>query len=531
MELFKEHKSKAWVYKYIPKSIDDLIINKTIITNIIKWLDTYNNKKSVSDNKINLSDSDLITENDDLNNSDNLDNDLSDINILLKSNVVNNKSCMVIHGPHGTGKTVLITTILKNKNYKINVINFNKINSIKNNNDYIDKIFNSTDAYEMMLNLNDKRKKVLLIDNIESLSSPNERNFIINLIKKNNTELKFPIIFISNNKHNKLINFIKKMSYCIELNTPSIDMMKSILYNICYNEKIKLDESDGDKIIDTLISVSKRDFRFLINNLEMIKDIFKNRVIDYQDILNFIKNIKTKDQDLALYDAAKKLFYNYENIENTIRIFEIEKILLPLMIQQYYIDLLKNKKNNADKINKISDTLSKGDIIENYIYEHNIYDIRDAQAYYQCIYPSFILSNTLNPNNNDATDYTIKYDFPEDLNKTSIRHINYTKNIVSSNKIFTNMGINDYLYLNKIMNGIIKTDNFEECNDILKDYNCDILTFESSLKINKIFGNKFTISTKTRKKILQNCDNIADIKIIKPSKKIKKNKKRIKNIF
>ena len=81
------------------------------------------------------------------------------------------------------------------------------------------------------------------------------------------------------------------------------------------------------------------------------------------------------------------------------------------------------------------------------------------------------------------------------------------------------------------MNGIIKTDNFEECNSILKDYSCDILTLESSLKINKIFGNKFTISTKTRKKILQNCDNITEIKQSIKTKKIKKSKKRIKNNF
>jgi hypothetical protein len=530
MELLKESISKAWIYKYMPKSINDLVINKSTINNITNWLDTYNNKK----NNITLTnDSEFDNISDIIDDDTNIDGDTVDDNNfqINQKNIINNKSCMIIYGSHGIGKTVLMINILKNKNYKINTINFNKINTIKNINDYIDKIFNYDDIYNIMLNINDKRKKVLLIDNIESLSSPNEKNFVINIIKKNNNELKFPIIFISNNKHNKIINFIKKMSYCIEVNLPSIDSMKHILYNVCYNEKIKFDATDGDKIVDTIIASSKRDFRFLINNLEMLKDIYKNKIIDYQDILNFIKNIKSKDQDLALYDASKKLFYNYENIESTIRIFEIEKILLPLMIQQYYIDLLKNKKNNCEKINRISDTLSKGDIVENYIYEHNIYDIRDAQAYYQCIYPSYILSNTLNPSHNDATDYSIKYDFPEDLNKTSIRHINYTKNIVASNKIFTNMGINDYLYLNKIMNGIIKTDNFEECNSILKDYSCDILTLESSLKINKIFGNKFTISTKTRKKILQNCDNITEIKQTIKTKKIKKSKKRIKNIF
>ena len=85
---------------------------------------------------------------------------------------------------------------------------------------------------------------------------------------------------------------------------------------------------------------------------------------------------------------------------------------------------------NFNTIKTIANSLSKGDIIENYIYEYNVYDIRDTQAYFQCVFPSYVLTKTLNPNKLPIDKFNSYFSFPLDLNKTSIKHINYSKNII-----------------------------------------------------------------------------------------------------
>ena len=227
-----------------------------------------------------------------------------------------------------------------------------------------------------------------------------------------------------------------------------------------------------------------------------------------------------KDIDYHIFDGAQKLFFGYDNIDNVIRLFETEKTAIPLMIQQHYVDHLKN--NDIAITNKISNSIACGDIIENYVYENNIYDIRDIQAFYECIYPSYILTNKLNPKKINYNQFNGYFTYPNDLNKTSIRHINYTKNIYPSNKIFKNMNINDFLYLNKIIRNILFSQSSNKCNEYFENYKCPINIFESLLKIDKISGNKYTLTTKIKKKILSECINI--ININKDNEKNKKNK-------
>lgn len=499
--------------KYFPKSIKDLVVNETKISMISNWLDLYdaNTKKYKNIKKryriTNIDDDDDITEIEIQNKKDN--------------NISHDKSCSIIIGPHGSGKTSMIMTILEQKKYNINFINFEKINKIDNVEDFINKISNN-DICTLMLNKNKNNKKAIVIDNVENIITTNEKNFVTNLIKFNEHNWLCPIIFICNDTHNKIINFIKKTAYKIILLYPSNESMSTVFYKIALKEKLKF---KTEHICAKLIKHSDNDLRFLLSILEAIKNIYNNKVFDQNDLDNFIITRKMKDQDLSIFNATKKLLYTYETVDEIIRIFETEKIIVPLMIQQHYVNLLQGRDFNL--IKKISNSLSKGDITENYIYEHNAYDIRDTQAFFQCINPSFILSNTLNSKKNPIENFNPNLKYPIDLNKTSIKRINYTKNILPANVHFKNMKLNDYMYFNKIIYGLIKSEQYDEINNLIKEYNIDITIIESILKINKLTGDKFSISTKIKKILEKSCNNLVVIKQ-KPvlNKKIKfKNKK------
>jgi hypothetical protein len=499
--------------KYFPKKIEDLVVNETKILMLNKWLDLYDTNTQKYKNtkrryRLTLDiDDEEISETDIQNKKDN--------------NISHDKSCSIIIGPHGSGKTSMVMTILEEKKYHINVINFEKINKIDNIEDFINRISNN-DIYSIMLNKDKNNKKAIVIDNVENIITTNEKTFVTNLLKFNEHNWLCPIIFICNDTHNKIINFIKKMAYKIILYYPSIDNMSAVFYKIASKEKLKFENED---VCNKLIKQSDYDLRFCISILEAIKNIYNNKTFSQNDLDNFITTRKMKDQDLSIFNATKKLLYTNESIDEIIRIFETEKIIIPLMIQQHYINLLHNKDFNL--IKQISNSLSKGDVIENYIYEHNAYDIRDTQAFFQCINPSYILSNALNSKKNPIENFNPNLKYPIDLNKTSIKRINYTKNILPANAHFKNMKLNDYMYFNKIIYGLIKSEQYDEINELIKEYNIDISIIESVLKINKLTGDKFTISTKIKKLLEKSCSNLVITKSkVAINKKIKfKNKK------
>jgi hypothetical protein len=540
MDIYKPNNDMLfWKFKYTPKIIDDIDINKSYIYQIKKWLDDFDkNKKLCENKKINnklnkiktnkddidnlddkdeLDDKDNLDDKDDIDDKDDLDDfDNNDIIIPKKINNTYNKSNMLISGNHGVGKTSLITSILNSLGYIVYKINFIKINNFKNINEFINKTIFGIGISDKLNNI-EQKKKIILIDNIECISSNNEKLLIKNLTKLNDINWYLPIILISNNEHNKLIFFVKKIAYTIQIYNPTNEILENILCKICIQENINLND---EKVLNKIIEYSHNDIRSLITILQSIKTIYGEKYFSLNDFDNFIKTCKMKDIDYHIFDGAQKLFFGYDNIDNVIRLFETEKTAIPLMIQQHYIDHLKN--NDLNLTNKISKCLSQGDILENYIYENNIYDIRDIQSFYQCVFPSYILSNKLNPKKINYNQFNGYFTYPYDLNKTSIRHINYTKNIYPSNKVFKNMNINDFLYLNKIIRNTLISNSSNNCNEYFENYNCPITTFESLLKIDKINGKKYALTTKMKKKILYECPSI--ININKDNDKNKKNK-------
>ena len=260
----------------------------------------------------------------------------------------------------------------------------------------------------------------------------------------------------------------------------------------------------NDIVADKIIENTQGDIRRLVFILQDLKETYGNKMITLKLIKNYSDMFKLKDIDIDLYKATEQILYNYKCINDSLRLFETEKVIIPVMVHQYYIENLManhvNKQQIIETAKTITDSLSSGDVIENFIYGDQNWDMQDIHGFYTCVIPSFNMTNNINPNYK-----RIGLKFAMDLNKTSIKKIN-KKTINNTNKFFNDMNIMDFIYINKTIRKYLRDNNLEGCVNLLKTYNINADNIEqiikSLLKIDKINGVERKLATIEKKELI-----------------------------
>lgn len=452
--------TKNWVEKYSPKNVRDLVCNKTSVLALNTWLKSFG---TVKDSK-------------------------------------KKTSSVVISGSHGTGKTSSVEVLASYYNYDVRSMKTLKLGS-SSYNDCVLKLIKCSNVVDMVSG--EKRRKVMIVvDEMESITSTTDKNFIINLQKMNDIHRYCPIIFISNNKHNKLLSEIKKHALEIKFYPPFPSDMKKILRNVVKKESISL---ASVKVEDKIVEHSQNDIRRMINTLQDIKYSYNDQIVTSTTLDEYIVMSKKKDVDIDLFKATEELLYNYTDIDSCLRLFETEKVLLPLMVHHNYSDKLITKYDDIsgdmlDVSVNVSDMLSTGDVVENYIYGEQNWDMQEIHGFYMCTAPSYYLCK------DDNSVPKIDTSFTTDLNKTSIKKIN-KKNIHNTDRCFNNMNVFDYICINQIVRKLIDENSIDKCVQLLKGYDAELEHILSLLKIDKIRDGKTTLSSKQQKEFITYLNN------------------------
>lgn len=405
-----------WLNKYYPKSIKELIGNKKGISDIIYWI----------------------------------------------TNFGKDKANMILIGNHGIGKSTVINVILREMDYEIKKINHDSNVSI------ICKTIQRHKDISMLVNKNTK-KVAILIDNFELIISKIDRTSILELLKYNNIKHLFPIILISNNQHNKFLTEIKKISYEIKLWPPYSSEINELIKYINNKEHIKMTE----EVIDNISEFVDGNIRQVILTLYQIKDIY-NELITKKIWEKITDNLcETTNTDFDLFKSADNLIHNYRGIDECLKLYRLDKVLLPLMIQQNYIKCI----SDINSLCEITELLSEGDIIEGIIYNNQNWELNDIHGILTCVIPSYIMSDTSNKR--------VKLDFPSDLNKTSTKKTN-KKNIKTND-----MDIDDYINMSSLLNKLSSKYNKQEFVKIVKNYDLDNIESIMRLSINETYYKKY----------------------------------------
>ena len=423
--------------KYKPTKLNQIIGNGTSIAYIENWLNTFDEvkdflklngllKKSSKGRKKKLV-------------------NMSDLNLEYSKR----KGNLLITGSHGSGKSTLINIILKDGKYDI--INLNMLDH---------KIKVDVDLISKLASRNDSNKKlVLLIDELESVITLNDKNALFEIIKDNNFNRWMPIIIITNNQHNKQLNETKKYSNEVKIYSPFQNEIIKWINNICKNEKILLEYD----LIPMFIEYCQNDMRKMLIQLDELKVNYSNSKINIGILENFMDIMKKKDQDFDLYKSTEEMLIDYKDIDTCLELYDTEKVLMPLMIHENYYKFIKK-----DEYHMVLDNLSKGDILENYIYGEQNWDLLEIHGLISCVIPSYYINKfsngkktvysqkMLNGKMTKVTDLV----FAADLNRTSVKKMN-KKNINKTNesivknssKNIRNKSIDEFIYMGEIMNG------------------------------------------------------------------------------
>lgn len=415
---------------------------------------------------------------------------------------------IIISGNQGLGKTQTIKLILDELGFIPRIINPNEIKDHRIYDDFND-YYNFANSIYTKINLSEqKHKKIALIfDETENITLTSEKKYIMDIYKENNKSKSFPLIFISNNQHSKLLNDLKKGCVEVVFIIPPISELKQLVKKISLMENITW---ESEHLIEKLIIFSQNDIRRLISLLQELSYHLTLGKVTEDSINEFIDKSRKKNIDIGLFDSTKRILNNYLDYETTIKLYESEKVLLPLMIHENYLKKILNKSKDSwsniiSNIVKVSDSISKGDNIETSIYTDQNWYLQNIHGFYTCINTSFWINKSKSNNNYKINSENIK--FSSDLNKTSLKNIN-RKNIINLSKIINNKSNQEILMLNRICNHLIQENREDELIRILNGYNKDISIkeIELCLKIDKTIEFN-TLTSKDKKKIIKQIKN------------------------
>lgn len=445
--------SEPWIDKYKPTKSSELICNTLQVQKIIHWLNNFNNQQS--------------------------------------------PSSVIITGPHGIGKSASIKLILKEKGYIIKELHSNDSENKKIISEMIEFSIKSMDVYDLLLQRT-KSKYAIVVNDTETITSTKAKSSLTLLFKQNEKEKFFPIVFISAPQHNKLISDIKKAKGLeIKFEYPSEKNLTDFIKKIAMKEKIKIIDKN---VIRKIIAFSQYDIRRLIYILHHLYYNFGSKEIGIKEINEFCNCSQGKNIDISLFDATKQLLNKYNGVNNSVILYETDKVLIPLMVHEnYYKPMTYKYENNRDRLQimkEITTLISKGDMIETNIYTDQNWYLQPIHGFLTCVETSYSLNKQ--PTSDKTPFYSMR--FSSDLNKTSLKNIN-KKNIYTLQSLISHKNNDDILFINKIIYQLVKEERYKELNELISEYNLNSKNIEVAIKIDKTIE-KITITPKNKKKII-----------------------------
>ena len=405
-----------------------------------------------------------------------------------KKNSDTSKKVLLIIGPTGCGKTLLADLILSEYNYQKIELNSTDVRSQKKISDFLKKALTYKNVVDMF---NEGNTPIgVLIDEIDTICKMSDKggfseflnilkmNEKYETIKQNNLDKKKkqkkikiliddyiklynPIICTSNNINDKKITELKKYSEVIYLKKPTCENFHSIIDDIYKQNNQGIDKNVKNDIFE----YTKGDVRQLIILLEELFYFAKNNRINNSIFEEYKKIYNNKIEDVQLIEGTRLLLSQKMNIYTAQSYFDIDCLLIPLMIYHNSIDCIKNSddilKRKLEIYKNVLGSLCMNDTIQTNIFEMQDWDdLYDISSIYGAAFPNYYC-NELKVKGKKK-DLTIE--FTSLLNKISQMYTN--KKLLNSAKFSlgkVNFDSDEIIYITEIISDYF--DDYKSSND------------------------------------------------------------------
>lgn len=448
-----------WINLYSPTCLDDSYFYKDEIKECIKWFEDY------------------------------------------KSNLSNTKKVLMIIGHTGSGKTKLAQLLLAHFKYQMIEYNSSDVRSQKK----ITEIIKKTLAYRNVIDMfyENKQPVGILMDEIDTICKTGDKggfSEFLNIIKMNDKYEEFikekdkkkktlktgnseefiklynPIICTTNDITDKKIAELKRYSKVIYLNKDVGNEMKNFIIDIFKKNNTTIEE----EAVNEIIKISGNDIRRLLIYLENIYFSFKTNYPDSNNITTdfiilFNQVGSEKNEDLQLIDATRNIFYKENSFYNNEILFDVDCLLLPLMIYHNTIIAVKKSKDDAKKKLGIYKEMLYSLCIHDTI-QTSIFEIQEWNEYYDVsVFYGAVLPNYYATRLSDYRENQAELQFTNLLNKISQMFVN--KKLLSSAKYNMNklnLDFDEIIYIVEIIAKFLndfKNDDDDEDEDNEKGEN------------------------------------------------------------
>ena len=424
------------------------------------------------------------------------------------------KKIIIITGQYCSFKTEFANFILRKFGYEQRTFNAIDMRDVKSIKDFIIQIMNNKSVLHMMLH---KPEKIgIILDDMDATNITNDKSILSDLLsllcvkkkdKKNEatTVITHPIICICQDNNDKKINELKKIALCIRVENLLYDDYRRYLDRLCVINGIDICEGDKDKILGCL-DLDLRKFE------HFVKDMYYFPGDDVDELLSSFTKKNTNEKSI---ENIKDIFSGRSlTINDSICKFYSDKSLYPFIIHENYLfslpDDLKLEKR-LEYFKNISSNLSKHDVIQNSIFEKQLWDLYNLSAILTLSLTNYEFNRIIVSSKYKKDIKFQKRQYTTLLNKVSL----FFTNKKVYNDLLQKYGIcsmDIYLLSEVIRNCVENKDKTDLLIDIIKKMNMDMKYLDNLVRISKFSENDlkkdYTCKYKNEIKRLINQDSI-----------------------
>ncbi len=239
---------------------------------------------------------------------------------------------LLLYGPTGTGKTMMVELVAKEKNFNLVEINPSEDNIVS----YIRETLLPASKEGSLFS-----KRLILIDEIDSFSDRGAIAEIIKIVRESAS----PIVMTANDAYNNKLKALRSYCILVRVNRVPINLIENELKKIASREEMKI----SDDVIRRIASCSDGDLRAAINDLETFTEM----------------EFGIRDREVDIFKVLKVIFQSNDIDSSRKAIDESDKDVEDIMwwIEQNIPNELENRKDIAEAF----DLLSKADLFRSKI--------------------------------------------------------------------------------------------------------------------------------------------------------------------